>query len=102
MVVKPPIELIVRPEPDGKTYGVCWRGGDGAQVIYQLGDLWLDLAPFAAARSLVEQGYDPDRMMIVHLEGADYLMMRAPLGAVAATPLVNTAKPAKHGALAAS
>jgi hypothetical protein len=72
---------------------------DGVQVLGQLGEIWLDLAPFAAARWLLAQGYDPDRLLVVHLEGADHVMARAPLGAVAATPLVNTAKPVKHGTL---
>jgi hypothetical protein len=38
-------------------------------------------------------GYDVDRQLIVKLQGSDRELMRAPLGVVAATPLLNTDKP---------
>ena len=37
-------------------------------------------------------------MLIVRLQGADYELMHAPLGAVAATPLVDYAKPVGRAA----
>jgi hypothetical protein len=56
--------------------------------------------PFLIARSLLSQGYNAKRLLIVRLEGADYEMQRAPLGAVAATPLVNTGAPVSEPTMA--
>jgi hypothetical protein len=56
-------------------------------------DTWLDLIPYMVARRLLEQGNNPDQLLIVRLRGADFDLMRAPLGVVAATPLLNIDKP---------
>ena len=88
------IELEVMPHPDDRMlYMACWSDGD--QLVHHLPECWLDLMPFLAARRLLEHGYDLKRLLIVRLHGAYLDMMRAPLGAVAATPLVNTAAPVK-------
>jgi|SRR5271167_1104246 len=89
------IELEVMPHPDDDwLYKACWSDGDElmANVPYCL----LDLMPWMIARALLEQGYKTDRLLIVRLRSADYELMRAPLGAVAATPLVNMMKPVTH------
>jgi hypothetical protein len=89
------IELKVtrHPDADGVLYMACWN--DGEPLVHHLPECWLDLMPFLAARRLLEQGYNLQRLLIVRLHGADLDMVRASLGAVAATPLVNTAAPVK-------
>lgn len=62
----------------------CWRGRSSTA------------GQVRPRRQLLEQGHNLDRLLIVHLQGADLDMMRAPLGAVAATPLVNAAAPVKQ------
>jgi hypothetical protein len=55
---------------------------------------WLDIVAYMVARKLLDEGgYDVDRQLIVKLQGSDRELMRAPLGVVAATPLLNTDKP---------
>jgi hypothetical protein len=89
------IELTVTSHPDdGLLYMACWN--DGEQLVHHIPEAWLDLVPFIAARLLLEHGCNLDRLLIVRLQGADLDMMRAPLGAVAATPLVNSAAPVKQ------
>ena len=89
------IELMVTPHPDdGLLYMACWS--DGEPLVHHIPEVWLDLMPFLAARKLFEQGYNAGRLLIVRLRGADYELMRAPLGAVAATPLVNSAAPVER------
>jgi hypothetical protein len=70
---------------------------DGEPTLCGVPEAWLDLMPYLIARKLLEQGYDAERELIVHLAGADYDLMRAPLGLVAATPVLG-AVPVKHGA----
>ncbi|MGO9401734.1 MAG: hypothetical protein ACLP19_28435 [Xanthobacteraceae bacterium] len=87
------IELTMRPHADnGYLFEAIWN--DGEVFINGVHEGCIDLAPFA--RRLLEQGYDTRRTLIVRLRGADYLLMHAPLGAVAATPLVNHAHPVEH------
>ncbi len=89
----PPIELNVSPQSDsGTLYMAHWNDGD----VYLAGvdEIWLDLLPFMIARKLLSQGYNPARLLIVRLQGADYRFMSAPLGMVAAPPLLNAASPA--------
>jgi hypothetical protein len=85
------IELTVHPHPDEDSYfQVSWT--DGEPVILAIFDVYLDLIPFMVARQLLQRGYrdDVERLLVVRLTGADYELMRAPLGQVAAKPLVNT------------
>lgn len=90
----PEIVLTVESHPDnGFVYMVCWP--DGEPEIQGIPEHWLDLMPFMVARVLIAHGYNPDRLLVVQLRGADRDMCRAPLGAVAATPLVNTAAPVR-------
>jgi hypothetical protein len=87
-----PIELTVLPHPDDdRLYRAVW--GDGESALSHIPECWLDLFGFLLARRLLEWGYNPERELIVYLAGADYLLMQAPLGAAAATPLVNYAQP---------
>ena len=87
-----PFELTVKPHPDDHClYAACWSEGDAQ--IDNIPEIWIDLIPFMIARKLLSQGNNPDRLLIVRLEGADYELMRAPLGVAAATPLINTAAP---------
>ena len=60
-------------------------------------EIYLDLAPFMAARFLLSQGYNPQRLLIVRLQGADYELLRAPLGAAAAMPMVNATVARRRG-----
>ena len=50
-----------------------------------------------AARFLLSQGYNSQRLLIVRLQGADYEQLRAPLGAAAAMPKVNVTAPVSQG-----
>jgi hypothetical protein len=75
-------------------YAVRWP--DGSLQAEHVPDIWIDMIPFMAARVLLSQGYDAARPFIVRLLGADYDLCRSTLGAVAATPLVNTGKPVTH------
>ncbi len=65
------IELMVRPHSDcGYLYKCCW--GDGEALLDGIPEIWLDLIAFMVARRLLAQGYNPDRLLIVRLCGADY------------------------------
>lgn len=88
------ITITVMPQPDSLHYMACWD--EGERLFANIPELWLDLTPFMAARQLLEWGYDPNRLLIVRLQGADYELLRATVGAAAATPLVNTAAPVKQ------
>jgi hypothetical protein len=89
------IELTASPhEKSSFLFKACWDDGD--DLVSNVPYCYLDLLPFMIARTLLEQGYNLERQLIVRLRGADFEMMRAPLGAVAATPLVNTAAPVKY------
>ncbi len=82
-------------EPCGHRYRAIWP--DGEIYVDQIPQGYLDLIPFMIARRLFfDHGYDPDRMLIVRLYGADYEMLRAPLGAAAATPIVNRLAPVNN------
>ena len=92
-----PIELTVTPHQDDHSlYRAGWADGD--TLLSHIPEPWLDLFGFLIARRLLEQGYDVNRLLIVRLQGADFDLMRAPLGAAAATPLVNVAAPVKQAA----
>jgi hypothetical protein len=94
-----PIELTVAPHPDDSLlYRACWA--DGQMLLSHIPEPWLDLIGFMLARRLLEQGYNVERLLIVHLHGADYELMRGPLGAAAARLLVNFAAPVKEPARA--
>lgn len=91
------IELTALPHSDDPwLYKVCWPDGD--VQLSHIPEPWLDLMGFLVARRLLEQGYDVNRLLIVRLQGADFELMRAPLGAAAATPLINVAAPVKQAA----
>lgn len=89
------MEFIVAPNPSVVlAYDACWADGDA--LLAAVPEVYLDLIPFMLARRLLEQGYNPQRLLLVRLSGADYELMRAPLGVVAAKPLLNTRKPVSH------
>ena len=71
---------------------------DATPLLMHIPEAWLDLVPFMAARALLNQGHNPARVLRVRLQGADYELCYAPLGAVAATPLINFAAPATRPA----
>jgi hypothetical protein len=75
-------------------FKACWADGD--DLVSSVPYSYLDLLPFMIARTLLEQGYDLNRLLIMWLRGADYEMARAPLGQLAATPLINTARLVTH------
>jgi hypothetical protein len=90
----PPLELLVEEDPDvGMSYRVVWCDKPDIILICNLPFCWIDLFSFMIARQLLAQGNNPDRLLIVRLRGADFNLMRAPLGIVAATPLLNEANP---------
>lgn len=96
-----PIELTVTPHPDDHSlYRACWSDGD--TQLTHIPEPWLDLIGFLVARRLLEQGDDVNRLLVVRLQGADFELMRALLGAAAAPPLVNIAAPVKRVAHAIS
>jgi hypothetical protein len=52
---------------------------------------WIDIISYMIARKLLDEGgYELDRELIVRLQGSDRELAHAPLGIVAATPLLNT------------
>src|SRR5438270_13204458 len=76
-----PFELMVEEQPDTWCYRVCWCDGEPDNMfLANIPESWLDLIPYMAARRLLEQGNNPDRLLIVRLRGADFDLMRAPLG----------------------
>jgi hypothetical protein len=90
-----PFELIVEEQHgDAGCYRVCWCDGEPDPVyLCNLPEIWLDLIPYMVARRLIRQHNNPERLLIVKLRGADYELMRAPLGMVAASPLLNVDNP---------
>ena len=96
-----PIELTVTQHSDDSSlYRASWSDGD--TLLSHIPEPWLDLMGFLIARRLLQQGYDVNRLLVVRLLGADFELMRAPLGAAAAPPLVNIAAPVKRAAHAIS
>jgi hypothetical protein len=92
-----PMELLVEEQPQScECFHVCWLGEPDSVLLANIPEAWLDLTPFMAARALLRQGYNPDRLLVVRLYGADFDLVRAPLGVVAAPPLLNFAKPVMH------
>jgi hypothetical protein len=90
-----PFQLIVEEQPgsDG-CYRVRWCDDEPKNIfLANIPPSWLDLIPYMVARKLLEQGNNPERLLIVKLRGADFDLMRSPLGVVAAPPLLNTNKP---------
>jgi hypothetical protein len=81
---------------DALLYRACWV--DGEEFLSGIPEQLLDLSAFMVARRLLAQGYNSQRLLVVHLHGADYDLMRAPLGAAAAPPLVNFAASLKEPA----
>jgi hypothetical protein len=73
-----PIEMVVTPDLVGENYTASWLEG---------------LMGFFIARKLLECGHQVERELIVRLQGADFELFRAPLGAAAATPLINYTAP---------
>jgi hypothetical protein len=82
-----PIELTVTPDRHGN-YWVC--NSDGDPLFAALPEVWVDLAPYLAARTPSEHGVSCDCTLIVRLQGADYDLAHNTIGALAATPIVNT------------
>jgi hypothetical protein len=98
MTGAPSIELTVMPDHDIDYalggFKACWADGD--ELVSHVPYNFLDLMPFMIARALLEHGYNLERLLVVRLRGADYEMARAPLGQLAATPRINTARPVMH------
>lgn len=65
----------------------------GEPIVSFIPEEMLDITPWMAARRLLIQGLDPDRMLVVRLVGADFEMLRCSLGIAAATPLPNVEHP---------
>ena len=92
-----PIEVLVRSHVDSDVqYMACYP--PDSQLIAHVPQLWLDLLPYMVARVLLDRDYNADRVLVVRLQGADFELMHAPLGAVAAPPIVNYAKPVRRAA----
>jgi hypothetical protein len=77
-----PIELTAAPirhcEGAFPAYELRWA--DGVLLLDRIMEPWLDLAGFMAARVLLAQGYGPHRLLLVRLQGVDYVLMRASAG----------------------
>ena len=86
----------------GRSFALPGMLAYGDTLLSHIPEPWLDLMGFLIARRLLEQGYNVNRLLVVRLQGADFDLMRAPLGAAAATPLVNSAAPVKRAAYAMS
>ena len=93
--------MLIEPQ-NGHQYRVRYKAwqyreprDDDSDKIF-LGNIplpWLDIVSFMIARKLVDEGgYDLDSELVVKLQGSDRELMHAPLGIVAATPLLS-AKP---------
>jgi hypothetical protein len=93
MTASPAIEITVVPQREDCRYRACWP--DGETLLTQVPESFLDLIGFMLARRLLEQGYAVERIFIVRLQGADFELMRCPLGTAAAAPLINYAAPVK-------
>ena len=66
----------------------------GEPIVSFIPEEMLDITPWMAARRLLIQGLDPDRMLVVRLVGADYRNVAIVLwGIAAATPLPNIEHP---------
>ena len=94
-----PIEIIVTPQGEALQGNDFYQShdADGRRLCGDVREVMLDLIPFIVARLLLDWNYyDLETLFIVRLQGSDSVMMRAPLGAVAATPLPNTANPIRH------
>ena len=90
-----PIELVTQPHPENpQYYYASWPDGETFQLP-PIPESLLDLVPYMLARLLFERGYNPARLLVISLRGADYDLMRAPLGLVAAKPQLSAA-PVEH------
>ena len=101
--MKSDIVLTIVPHPGNDLhYMACaapeWRDCYIPEVLDDVPEVWLDLIPYLAARVLLSRGYAAGRGFIVRLQGSDRDMMRAPLGAEAATPKANSSSPVKRAA----
>jgi hypothetical protein len=94
-----PIEMLIEPQNEYQ-YHVrydAWQyrapRNDGSDKIF-LGNIplsWIDIVSFMIARKLIDEGgYELDSDLIIKLQGSDRELMHAPLGIVAATPLLST------------
>ena len=82
------LELTVEEHiDDASQYCALWPNGDPA-ISFVPAEM-LDIIPLMCARRLLVAGYNPERMLVVRLAGADYEFFRATLGRAAATPLTN-------------
>ena len=68
---------------------LCARFDSGEPCISFIPASMIFLIGHMCACKLLADGYDPERQLIVRLQGADYDLLRAPLGCAAAAPLVN-------------
>ena len=68
---------------------LCARFDNGEPCISFIPSSMIGLIGHMCACKLLADGYDPERQLIVRLQGADYDLLRAPLGCAAAQPLVN-------------
>jgi hypothetical protein len=88
------VPTIMPHRNNDSVYQACWD--DGRVVICNIPGVFLDLIGFMAARVLLEQGFNPERKLLVRLQGADYELLSASLGAAAATPMINNETPVEH------
>jgi hypothetical protein len=90
-----PLRLTVSEHHDDHSrYQVNWD--DGSQLICHIPEIWFRLIPQLAACALIEQGYSARRVLDVHVQGSDFALVCAPLGVVAAPPLLNYKNPVRH------
>lgn len=83
------IKPMVEPHEDC-FHRVRWDDGETNTVMLSnIPEIWLDFIGFMVARRLLKYDYSPDRPLIVRLQGADFELIRCPLGIA---PL-NFAKP---------
>jgi hypothetical protein len=89
-VEKAMIELEVVEH--GDSYACLWKDGTPALPI-NVPEHFLDILPLMVARDLLMRGYSAKRLLVIKLHGSDRLLARAPLGAAAAPPIINSAAP---------
>jgi hypothetical protein len=87
-----PVELFL--ESQGSHFTASFA--DGHILLNGTPEIWLDLAPYLIARALLDQGYDPQRIVVVRLRGDGHVVAHGETIAVlAATPFPNRTTPVR-------
>jgi hypothetical protein len=93
-----PIAVEIIPYPDDHEKLRAVRSSDDVELIAHVPRLWLSLLPFMVVTLLVEKKFDTNRLLVVKLRGADFVLCSDALGVMAANPIPNRANPISHAA----